>query len=226
MNEMPKSKRCLGRNINLRRCGRILQGKYFCDDHRFQPILLLIFLIFTVGTGVLTYKDAIVRQFKESEPIIVSPPKITSPPKFTLQDKMRVENKGEKDLFQVWIKFQSSDDKFDWKNLNLDLVDEPNQYLPIGSIKMSSFIYKIRGEIRGIDFVYLVLDRLEGNKKHEFDVKLQNKSETKSLSLTPNVISYSFEPNIKGKNKEGWGVMSFNPPEEFKLKSISVILRK
>lgn len=228
MNDTPEQKRCFGRNSNFRRCGRTLQGKCFCDDHRFQPILLLIFLIFTAGTGLLTYKDAIVRQFQQLDPVTISPAKINSPPMFTSQEKMRVVNNGEKELFQVWIKFQASDREFDWNNLTLGLIDEPDQYLPIGdgSMKMSSFIYKIRGEIEGSDYFYLVLDRLETKKKYEFDVKLTNKSNSKSLSVTPNIISYSFDPNLKGTNKDGMGVLSFTPPEKIKLKSISVILKK
>jgi tetratricopeptide (TPR) repeat protein len=45
--------RCCGLNANLRRCGRERdkKGFYLCDDHKYQPILLIVFLIFTVVGG-------------------------------------------------------------------------------------------------------------------------------------------------------------------------------
>jgi len=49
---------CWGRTRNLRRCGRLDEWKLFCNDHRFQPIIWLIFLVCTVGGGVASIQSA------------------------------------------------------------------------------------------------------------------------------------------------------------------------
>lgn len=43
--------RCRGFTKNWNRCGRHGDWKFFCDEHRKQPIYILFFLIFTVGGG-------------------------------------------------------------------------------------------------------------------------------------------------------------------------------
>lgn len=50
----PEQNRCLGRNLNLRRCGRYVETGHFCDDHKYQPLRLLIFL-FLFGAALLAY---------------------------------------------------------------------------------------------------------------------------------------------------------------------------
>lgn len=45
---------CCGIGKNWRRCGRSVQGKWFCDDHKCQPFILIFFIIFTVLPAYLT----------------------------------------------------------------------------------------------------------------------------------------------------------------------------
>lgn len=49
-----KDHQCLGRNKNWRRCGRYIHGKWFCDDHKKQPYILIIFIILTVIPAYIT----------------------------------------------------------------------------------------------------------------------------------------------------------------------------
>lgn len=49
-----EERRCLGRTKNLRRCGRYGR-RFFCDDHRWQPLVWFGFLIFTVGPVFYLY---------------------------------------------------------------------------------------------------------------------------------------------------------------------------
>jgi tetratricopeptide (TPR) repeat protein len=43
--------RCRGYTKNLNRCGRSVSGVYFCDEHRRQPVLFIVFFIFTICAG-------------------------------------------------------------------------------------------------------------------------------------------------------------------------------
>jgi hypothetical protein len=43
--------KCRGKNKNLRTCGRTGSWRFFCEDHQYQWIILLSFLIFTVWGG-------------------------------------------------------------------------------------------------------------------------------------------------------------------------------
>jgi hypothetical protein len=45
------NKRCAGRNHNLSRCSRTINSSFFCVDHKYQWLVFLIFLVFTVGGG-------------------------------------------------------------------------------------------------------------------------------------------------------------------------------
>jgi hypothetical protein len=51
-------RQCLGRTRNFRRCGRLGDWKLFCDDHRLQPIIWVIFLVCTVAGGVASIQSA------------------------------------------------------------------------------------------------------------------------------------------------------------------------
>jgi len=51
-------RQCFGRTRTFRRCGRRGNWKFFCDDHRLQPIVLVSFLVFTVGAGVASIQSA------------------------------------------------------------------------------------------------------------------------------------------------------------------------
>jgi hypothetical protein len=49
-------RRCLGRTRNLTRCNRTGDWKFFCTEHRWQPIAWVIFFIFTIiGGGASIY---------------------------------------------------------------------------------------------------------------------------------------------------------------------------
>lgn len=50
--------RCWGVSRNLRRCGRLGNWRFFCADHRFQPVSLAFFLVFTVGAGIASIYSA------------------------------------------------------------------------------------------------------------------------------------------------------------------------
>lgn len=45
------NRQCIGRTRNLRRCQRTGDWRFFCHDHRFQPVVWASFLIFTVLGG-------------------------------------------------------------------------------------------------------------------------------------------------------------------------------
>lgn len=51
-------RRCLGLTRNLRRCGRQGNWKFFCDDHRLQPICWVGFIVFTVLGAVASIQSA------------------------------------------------------------------------------------------------------------------------------------------------------------------------
>lgn len=51
-------RRCLGRNINLRRCGREVEDGFFCHDHRLQPFGWVSLAIFTIGGGTASMQSA------------------------------------------------------------------------------------------------------------------------------------------------------------------------
>jgi hypothetical protein len=44
-------RRCLGITRNLHRCGRIGAWRLFCYEHRWQPLVWLSFIVFTVAAG-------------------------------------------------------------------------------------------------------------------------------------------------------------------------------
>jgi hypothetical protein len=44
-------RRCLGITRNLHRCGRTGDWRWFCHEHRQQPIVWLSFIVFTVAAG-------------------------------------------------------------------------------------------------------------------------------------------------------------------------------
>jgi hypothetical protein len=48
-------RRCFGRKMNLNRCGRYGDWWLFCQEHSKRPLIFLYALIFTVGTGVISY---------------------------------------------------------------------------------------------------------------------------------------------------------------------------
>ena len=66
-----QNSQCLGRNRNFRRCGRLVAKGHFCSDHKFQPLLLIIFIVFTIGVGIVTYfsfyKSLQKTEFEESQ---------------------------------------------------------------------------------------------------------------------------------------------------------------
>lgn len=166
--------------------------------------------------------------YKENRPpIIISPPKFKSAANFDYVEKFKVQNRSNTVFYQIWIKFLSNSDNFDWSNFKIELLDEPDQYLSLETMKISSFIYMIRGKNNeGLEFRYLVLDHLDNDRKYEFDVEIKNKESNKESIIYPKLISYSMEPNLKGKNKDGWSVLSFNPPENFTMCGLSVLFRK
>jgi len=51
----PKNNRCWGLTSQFRRCGRVGDWKLFCHDHRFIPIIVIGFLIFTGIPTVFKY---------------------------------------------------------------------------------------------------------------------------------------------------------------------------
>jgi len=77
-NTSPQSRQCLGRNRNLRRCARQVEKGFFCYDHKFQPLILFSFIIFTAGVAIITYfsffqsfqKDESAESNKERDVII------------------------------------------------------------------------------------------------------------------------------------------------------------
>lgn len=50
--------RCWGRTRNLRRCGREGNWLFFCEDHRLQPVGLLVFTVFTIVAGTASIYSA------------------------------------------------------------------------------------------------------------------------------------------------------------------------
>lgn len=60
--------RCFGIARNLHRCGRIGDWKFFCFEHRLQPILGLFFLLFTIPVGLASIKSTWISP-SESKPI-------------------------------------------------------------------------------------------------------------------------------------------------------------
>lgn len=52
-------RRCCGITRNLRRCGRRGPWRLFCDDHRLQPIVWVVFLVCTVGGGIASIYSAL-----------------------------------------------------------------------------------------------------------------------------------------------------------------------
>src|ERR1043166_1242884 len=51
-------RRCLGRNRNFRRCSRKGDWRFFCDDHRRQPLGWVFALVFTVIAGTASIHSA------------------------------------------------------------------------------------------------------------------------------------------------------------------------
>lgn len=62
-------RRCIGRTRNLRRCGRLGDWRFLCDDHRFQPLVWLTFLIFTVGAGGASIYNEFLARKPETPPL-------------------------------------------------------------------------------------------------------------------------------------------------------------
>lgn len=60
-------RRCYGRTLNFRRCGRYGDWSLFCDDHRYQPFGWLFVLVFTVGGSMASYYGAFSPFSKNSE---------------------------------------------------------------------------------------------------------------------------------------------------------------
>ena len=50
-----EDRQCWGRTRNLSRCGRTVVKRIFCPEHRLQPILLIVFIAFTIVPGTLGY---------------------------------------------------------------------------------------------------------------------------------------------------------------------------
>jgi hypothetical protein len=57
-NEKAHLNRCWGRTPTFRRCGRFGIWKFFCDDHRIQPVGWICALLFTVGGGIASIQSA------------------------------------------------------------------------------------------------------------------------------------------------------------------------
>lgn len=51
-------RRCWGRTRNLRRCSRTGAWRFFCHDHRYQPLIWFFVLVFTVGGGIASMQSA------------------------------------------------------------------------------------------------------------------------------------------------------------------------
>ncbi len=78
-----KEHQCYGRNNNWRRCGRLVRNKWFCDDHKLQPFVLLIFIIVAVVPAYLAIRSYFFPQIavtdlllpgKEPAPMLHIPP--------------------------------------------------------------------------------------------------------------------------------------------------------
>ena len=50
--------RCWGRNRNLKRCQRVGDWVFFCDDHKWQPIQWLSYFVFVVIVGLIALFNA------------------------------------------------------------------------------------------------------------------------------------------------------------------------
>jgi len=61
--------RCFGITRNVRRCGRFGGWRFFCDDHRFQPLIWLSFLIFTVVAGTASIYSGFFTSKLETPPL-------------------------------------------------------------------------------------------------------------------------------------------------------------
>ena len=52
-------KRCLGITRNLTRCNRMGEWKLFCEEHKRQPLVWVIFIVFTVIAGTASIYSAL-----------------------------------------------------------------------------------------------------------------------------------------------------------------------
>ena len=52
-------RQCCGITRNLNRCNRIGEWKFFCREHRRQPLVWLVFIIFTVSAGAASIYSAL-----------------------------------------------------------------------------------------------------------------------------------------------------------------------
>ena len=81
--------RCWGRTRNLHRCGRVGEWRYFCDEHKLQPIQWIFVLVFVIGVGIIAYI-----QYFESSNLI--PKKLkNSIQKFLYEEKIEPFKKGD-----------------------------------------------------------------------------------------------------------------------------------
>ena len=60
--QIMNERQCLGLSKNWRRCGRYVHGKWFCDDHKKQPLILIVFIIFTAIPAYITIHSYLLPQ--------------------------------------------------------------------------------------------------------------------------------------------------------------------
>ncbi len=58
-------RRCLGILKNWRRCGRFGPWRFYCDDHRWQPLQAIVFAVFTLLAGIASIESAWLPGIKE-----------------------------------------------------------------------------------------------------------------------------------------------------------------
>jgi len=123
-------KQCLGRNRNFRRCGRTVDQRWLCSDHRKQPLVLLVFVVCTLGTAVVAYHQSIADWISRRS-ALNQPAFDVSPTTVTLAENDRrsialihIRNPSQQFLYRVTVKTTLESDSLSFSDLTMSLSND------------------------------------------------------------------------------------------------------
>jgi hypothetical protein len=151
--------------------------------------------------------------------------------KWKVDRAIQIHNRTNEILYQVWTKFIFDTKEVTPDDIEIKILNMKEQLeLETGKAVISGDIFNIIGvDERGNNSLYLQISSINPNEV--ISIRLKNKlnkelSSAKNHILYPVILRFSNEPEYTGTSDNGEIQINFTPPENLRLKSFGVLIKK
>lgn len=163
-------------------------------------------------------------------PIKVTPATIVLNHEWNVKSVLKVNNRVNKMIYDVWIKFSSKN--VDLREKSVELLPAQNEGIvegKIGNITAGFEIIKIFAlDSKGKDCIYLILYGIDPGQTKSYIMNIASGIATSSkeaMKINIRKISHSDTP-IQMLSQQGKVAYPFKPPENMQIKSLSLLMKR